>query len=74
MEVYPMTPHFETMTKEELKAYVLANKSDKEAFYKLADRLKADNQDSPWYPYPATPETVSLMEQAIQDKLDNQLR
>ena len=67
-----MKPNFETMTKEELKAYVLANKNDKEAFYKLADRFKEDNQNSPWYPCPTTPETISIMEQAIQSKLDNQ--
>jgi hypothetical protein len=64
-----MKPDFDTMSKQELKAYVLVNKSDKEAFYILADRLKEDNQDSPWYPYPATPEAISIMEKAVQEKI-----
>lgn len=64
-----MKPDFEAMSKQELKAYVLANKSDQEAFYRLADRLKEDNKDSPWYPYPATPEAISIMEKAVQEKI-----
>lgn len=64
-----MKPNFDAMSKEELKAYVLTHKSDTEAFYKLADRLKADNQDSPWYPYPKTPEEIALMEKAIQERV-----
>lgn len=70
MEVYLMKSKFATMTKEELRAYVLANKTDKEAFYILADRLKEDSQNSPWYPYPNSKETISVMEKAIQDKID----
>jgi hypothetical protein len=69
MEVYRMKPDFEAMSKQELKAYVLAHKSDQEAFYRLADRLKEDNQDSPWYPYPATPEAIAIMEKAVQEKI-----
>ena len=60
---------FQRMSKAELKAYVLAHKQDTEAFYALADRLKADNQDVPWYPSPTTPEGIAVMEQAIQEHL-----
>jgi putative heme degradation protein len=65
-----MKPDFDAMSKQELKVYVLSHKSDREAFYKLADRLKADNQDSSWYPYPDTLEAVFLMENVIQEKLN----
>ena len=60
---------FQRMSKAELKAYVLAHKDDTEAFYVLADRLKADNQDVAWYPCPTTPEAIAIMEQAIQERL-----
>ncbi len=60
---------FQRMSKEELKAYVLTHKEDTEAFYALADRLKIDNQDVPWYPSPTTPENIAIMEQAITEKL-----
>lgn len=62
-----MTIDFQRMSKEELKAYVLAHKEDTEAFYALADRLNTDNQDVPWYPCPNTPEAIAIMEKAIED-------
>ncbi len=34
-------PNFETMSKEELKAYVLDHRDDTEAFHALCDRLYA---------------------------------
>ncbi len=34
-------PNFQTMSQAELRAYVLANREDTEAFYALADRLKS---------------------------------
>ncbi|MGK7883657.1 MAG: hypothetical protein AB4057_03405 [Crocosphaera sp.] len=34
-------PNFQTMTQAELRAYVLANREDTEAFYALADLLKS---------------------------------
>ncbi len=34
-------PNFQTMSQTELRAYVLANREDTEAFYALADRLKS---------------------------------
>ncbi len=32
--------NFDTMTKSELRAYVLANRHDREAFYIFADRVR----------------------------------
>ena len=58
------------MSKDELKAYVLTHKEDTEAFYALADRLKTDNKDVPWYPSPTTPEAITIMQQAITEKLE----
>jgi hypothetical protein len=69
MEIYSMKIDFQRMSKEELKAYVLTHKEDTEAFYALADRLKTDNQDVPWYPSPTTPEAMAIMEQAMTEKL-----
>ena len=69
MEIYSMKPDFDTMTKAELKAYVFAHKNDTEAFHKLADRLNADNQNSPWQPYPQTPEDLLKMETTLQEKV-----
>jgi putative heme degradation protein len=65
-----MKPNFDTMSKAELKAYVLAHKDDEEAFYKLVDRLKADNQDAVWYAPPKTPEEVAIMKRVIQEKIN----
>ena len=64
-----MKPDFNTMSKAELKAYVLAHKDDTEAFYIFVDRLKADNQDSTWYPCPKTPDEISVMEKALQERI-----
>jgi hypothetical protein len=36
------TPNFIAMSKAELRAYVLENRSDQDAFYALADRISAD--------------------------------
>ncbi len=35
-------PNFETMTKKDLRAYVLANINDTDAFHALCDRLYAE--------------------------------
>jgi hypothetical protein len=35
-------PNFVEMSKAELRAYVLENRSDQDAFYALADRISAD--------------------------------
>ena len=40
-----MKPDFNSMSKAELKAYVLAYRNDNEAFYTLVDCYKADFGD-----------------------------
>ncbi|MCL1463353.1 DUF6887 family protein [Argonema galeatum] len=64
-----MKPDFETMSKAELRAYVLANRSDNEAFYKLVDCLKADNKDAVRYPFVKTAEDLAKMEEIIRDRI-----
>ncbi len=68
MEVCSMNLNFAEMDIKLLRAYVLEHRDDDEAFYMLADRLKA-NSSSPVYPCPDTPENIAIMEQAIKDKL-----
>lgn len=65
-----MKPDFDTMSVAELKAYVFAHKQDTEAFYRLIDRLKADNPDPPRYPAPTTPETFAIMEKAMRERME----
>jgi hypothetical protein len=63
-----MNPTLESMTIEELRAYVLSHASDIEAFHFLVDRLKAKGQRIQ-YPCPNNPENIAIMQQAIQEKL-----
>lgn len=43
-----MKPNFETMTRKELKAYVLAHRDDREAFDLLISRRSPDSE-AIWY-------------------------
>jgi hypothetical protein len=43
-----MKRDFSTMSRAELRAYVLANRQDTEAFHELVDRFKAD-PNARWY-------------------------
>ncbi|WLT37528.1 hypothetical protein NON20_17165 [Synechocystis sp. B12] len=51
-----------------LRAYVIKHQDDNEVFYAFVDGLKA-NPSSPVYPPPNTPENISIVEQAIKDKV-----
>ncbi len=51
-----MNPDFNTMSKAELRSYILAHRNDREAFYQFVDRLKADNPDAVKHQCPNTPE------------------
>jgi hypothetical protein len=44
-----MKPDFNSMSKAELKAYVLAHRNDNEAFYTLVNRYEADSKDQVWH-------------------------
>ncbi|MGV0025380.1 DUF6887 family protein [Phormidesmis priestleyi] len=64
-----MKPNFDAMSKSELRAYVIANRGDREAFYKLVDRLKIDNQNTKWNLFPQTSEDFAKTEEAIRIKI-----
>jgi hypothetical protein len=55
-----MKTDFNTMTKAELRAYVLAHRDDREAFQALADRIYA-NQNPQWYQPEETGEIADLL-------------
>lgn len=63
-----MKPDFKSMSKSELRAYVLEHREDQEAFYEFMDRLNA-NRSVKTYPCPNTPENEEIMRKAIQEKL-----
>ena len=50
-------PNFDTMSKAELRAYVINHQDDREAFYALVDRL-TEQSDSVVYPASMTPEEI----------------
>jgi hypothetical protein len=64
-----MKPDFDTMSIAELRAYLLSHRTDDEAFYKLADRLKETSEEADLYPMPDTPENIAIMEAAIQGQV-----
>ena len=69
-----MSLNFAEMDIRSLRAYVLDNRNDDEAFYMLADRLKASSVSSTVYPCPDTLENLAIMEQAIQEKLGQSIQ
>jgi hypothetical protein len=62
-----MKPDLESMSRAELRAYIIANPKDKEAFYFWADGAKPI---SPIYPAANTPEEIAEMERIIQAKIE----
>lgn len=64
-----MKPDFDAMSIAQLRAYLMLNRNDEEAFYKLVDRLEASSENTDLYPIPDTPENISIMEVAIQEHL-----
>jgi hypothetical protein len=63
MEVFSMNLNFAEMDIPSLRSYVLDNRNDDEAFYVLADRLKASSVSSTVYPCPDTPENLAKVSQ-----------
>ena len=60
---------FDTMTKAELRAYVLAHRDDEEAFHALLSRRTPD-ETATWYPAPLDEKGVELMEDSFRKKFD----
>jgi hypothetical protein len=59
-------PDFSTMTRQELRAYVLAHREEDDAIEAL---IKRGNPNSPKYPFPQTDEDFREMEQILNKKL-----
>ncbi|MEH2066796.1 MAG: hypothetical protein V7K47_01245 [Nostoc sp.] len=59
---------FTKMSRQELRAYVLAHREDDEAIEALINR---GNPDSPKYPFPQTEEDFREMEEILKRKLSN---
>lgn len=62
-----MKPNFDSMSKAELRAYIVAHPNDREAFYKFVDRFKADANDPGWHPYPQNPEDWAKISQLVKE-------
>lgn len=63
-----MKPNFNTMTRQELRAYILTHRDDDEAIEIL---IKMGNSNGSKYPYPQTDEDFRQMEEILKRKLDN---
>ncbi len=61
-------PDFSKMSRQELRAYVLAHREDDDAIEALINR---GNPHSPKYPFPQTEEDFREMEEMLKRKLDN---
>ena len=64
-----MKPDFDTMSKTELRAYVLAHRNDQEAFFKLVDRFKADSQNQVIHPFPKSLEEVATVHKILEEQI-----
>lgn len=58
------TPNFDSMSKEELRQYMLDNRDDKAAFEFYLDKFT--NPDSPIYPAPQSLEDMSYLQKIIK--------
>ena len=59
-------PDFSKMSRQELRAYVLAHREDDDAIEAL---IKRENPHSPKYPFPQTEQDFSEMEEILKRKL-----
>lgn len=61
-----MKPDFSKMSRQELRAYVLAHREDDDAIEAL---IKRGNPHTPKYPFPQTEEDFREMEEILNRKL-----
>jgi hypothetical protein len=61
-----MKPDFSQMTRQDLRAYVLAHRDDDDAIKALIERR---NPNSPKYRFPKTDEDLTEMERILKKKL-----
>lgn len=59
-------PDFSQMSRQDLRAYVLAHRDDDEAIEAL---IRMGNPNSPVYPFPQTEDDLKVMEEILQKKL-----
>jgi hypothetical protein len=64
-----MRSELETMTKTELRAYIVAHPNDTEAFHLWVDRATVD-APAKWYPAPQTEEDVLEMGRILREKVE----
>lgn len=62
-------PDFTTMTKRELRAYVVAHPDDHTAFHTFVDRFTAD-APSQVFDIPQSPQEIQDVERLIRQKLE----
>jgi hypothetical protein len=67
-----MQPNFSTLTKSELRAYVIAHPDDKPAFHAFVDRFTAEASPET-FDIPKSNDEVEEVERLIKQKLE-QLR
>lgn len=63
-----MKPNFETMTKTELRAYVVAHPHERAAFYAFVDRCTTEADDST-YGMPKSQAEIEQINNLIQEKV-----
>ena len=63
-----MKPNFSRMTRQALRAYILANREEDDA---IAALIKMGNSNSPKFPFPKTNEDLNEMQELLQKKLNN---
>jgi hypothetical protein len=61
-----MKPDFSKMSRQELRAYILAHREDDEAIEAL---IRMGNHNSPTYPFPQTDDDLRAMEEILRQKL-----
>lgn len=61
-------PDFSRMTRQELRAYILAHRDDDDAIEAL---IKRGDPNSPTYPFPQTDEDLREMEEILKRRLDS---
>lgn len=63
-----MKPDFSKMTRQELRAYILANREDDQA---IAALIQRGNPNSPKFPFPKTDTDLKDMQEILQIRLGN---
>ncbi len=64
-----MKPNFETMTRQELKAYVLTHRDDREAIDLLMNRRSPDSEAVCYEASTSFEQTKEILQKKIQGKL-----